>query len=494
MALLARGDDVTVLQRRPARLPCREVLRRRRRPRRRTARGRRARTRSCTSRPRSTWSGRGRSSSGRTSWARRSVVDGVPVGRRRAAGPRVVAVGRARRARAGRGWAPEPADPARARGHYARSKAMAELEALAADSARSGRARGPPAPGVGAGRHPARRAASSSAPGPGGCRVVGSGAALIDTTYVDNAVDALVAALDACGRVHGEALVVSNGEPRPVAELLARAVPGRGRAGAASAGAVRRRVGGGRASPRASGRRCGARDDPADDAVPRRAAGDGALVRPAAHPRGAAVDAARRASTRGSRRWRGGTRGRPQERRSPAPNAPPSGAPEARDTRRVACIWLHSRVTSAGCARCRSRPGSAQRGARSRPGPGNVGTGGARCTGGAAERSGRSSYAPAPVRGVPEVSAAVGVRGEVGSTVDRDRPGQHSAHAAGRRRLVVGYRAGYRRRTAGWRLVASECREARAERTVWIRTARRSLRRTWRERSRCTSRPAGPHP
>jgi nucleoside-diphosphate-sugar epimerase len=52
--------------------------------------------------------------------------------------------------------------------------------------------------------------------------VIGSGAALIDTTYVDNAVDALVAALDACGPVHGEALVVSNGEPRPVGEVLAR--------------------------------------------------------------------------------------------------------------------------------------------------------------------------------------------------------------------------------------------------------------------------------
>jgi nucleoside-diphosphate-sugar epimerase len=52
--------------------------------------------------------------------------------------------------------------------------------------------------------------------------VIGSGAALIDTTFVDNGADALVAAVDACGPVHGEALVVSNGEPRPVAEVLAR--------------------------------------------------------------------------------------------------------------------------------------------------------------------------------------------------------------------------------------------------------------------------------
>jgi nucleoside-diphosphate-sugar epimerase len=39
-------------------------------------------------------------------------------------------------------------------------------------------------------------------------------------------VAALVAALDVCGpepgRAHGEALVVSNGEPRPVAEILHR--------------------------------------------------------------------------------------------------------------------------------------------------------------------------------------------------------------------------------------------------------------------------------
>jgi nucleoside-diphosphate-sugar epimerase len=43
----------------------------------------------------------------------------------------------------------------------------------------------------------------------------------------------LIAAVDVCGPVHGEALVVSNGEPRPVAEVLARlsraaGVPGPG--------------------------------------------------------------------------------------------------------------------------------------------------------------------------------------------------------------------------------------------------------------------------
>ena len=49
-----------------------------------------------------------------------------------------------------------------------------------------------------------------------GCRCSATGAALIDTTYVDNAVDALVAALHADPAAYGEAYVVTNGEPRPV--------------------------------------------------------------------------------------------------------------------------------------------------------------------------------------------------------------------------------------------------------------------------------------
>ncbi len=53
--------------------------------------------------------------------------------------------------------------------------------------------------------------------------VLGAGAALIDTTYVDDAASALVAAVDACGPdAHGVALVVSGGEPRPVVEILER--------------------------------------------------------------------------------------------------------------------------------------------------------------------------------------------------------------------------------------------------------------------------------
>ena len=51
--------------------------------------------------------------------------------------------------------------------------------------------------------------------------LIGSGAALIDSTYVVNAVEALLAALDHCVEARGQALVVTNGEPRPVAELMA---------------------------------------------------------------------------------------------------------------------------------------------------------------------------------------------------------------------------------------------------------------------------------
>lgn len=53
--------------------------------------------------------------------------------------------------------------------------------------------------------------------------LVGGGNALIDTTYIDNAASALVAALDAAhhGSVaSGHAYVVANGEPRPVRELV----------------------------------------------------------------------------------------------------------------------------------------------------------------------------------------------------------------------------------------------------------------------------------
>jgi nucleoside-diphosphate-sugar epimerase len=53
--------------------------------------------------------------------------------------------------------------------------------------------------------------------------LVGGGLALVDTTYIDNAVDALVAALDSVqpgAPCSGKAYVVSNGEPRPIRDLV----------------------------------------------------------------------------------------------------------------------------------------------------------------------------------------------------------------------------------------------------------------------------------
>jgi len=115
-----------------------------------------------------------------------------------------------------------PAEPALARGDYARTKAAAELVALGADA--------PDFAVVAVRPHLVW--------GPGDTQLVGrivdrartgrlplldSGAALIDTLYVDNAASAMVAALEhaADEGVHGNAYVVTNGEPRPVADLLA---------------------------------------------------------------------------------------------------------------------------------------------------------------------------------------------------------------------------------------------------------------------------------
>ncbi|PRY50132.1 nucleoside-diphosphate-sugar epimerase [Geodermatophilus tzadiensis] len=218
-ALLERGDEVTVLQRRPAGLPCAEVLGDVADPAvvRRAAHGQDAvlhlAAKVDVTGP----------------WAeyRHANVEGTRavVAACRAAGVgRLVHVSSPSVAHAGTalaGVGAEPADPRRARGRYSRSKAIAELDALAADSpglavlaVRPHLVWGPGDTQL-VGRI-VERARSGRLP------VVGSGAALVDTTYVDNAAAALVAAADACGPVHGEALVVSNGEPRPIAEVLGR--------------------------------------------------------------------------------------------------------------------------------------------------------------------------------------------------------------------------------------------------------------------------------
>ncbi|WBM81504.1 NAD-dependent epimerase/dehydratase family protein [Cryobacterium breve] len=113
-----------------------------------------------------------------------------------------------------------PADPARARGDYARTKARAELLALDADSPlmRVVAVRPHLVWGPGDTQLVARIVDRARA---GRLPLLGHGAALIDTTYVDNAATAISAALDRARDVHGNAYVITNGEPRPVAELLA---------------------------------------------------------------------------------------------------------------------------------------------------------------------------------------------------------------------------------------------------------------------------------
>lgn len=114
-----------------------------------------------------------------------------------------------------------PADPEHARGSYARSKAAGELVALAAhdpDGLSVIAVRPHVVWGPGDTQLVGRIVDRARA---GRLPVLGDGAALIDTTYVDNAVDALVAALHADAAVYGEPYVVTNGEPRPVVELLA---------------------------------------------------------------------------------------------------------------------------------------------------------------------------------------------------------------------------------------------------------------------------------
>jgi nucleoside-diphosphate-sugar epimerase len=113
----------------------------------------------------------------------------------------------------------DPADPDRAHGNYARTKAAGELLALSADE--------PGFPVVAIRPHLVWGPGDTQLVGrlmerarAGRLPIVGSGDALIDTTYVDNAADAIVAALDRAEQAHGEALVVSNGEPRTVGDLI----------------------------------------------------------------------------------------------------------------------------------------------------------------------------------------------------------------------------------------------------------------------------------
>lgn len=114
----------------------------------------------------------------------------------------------------------EPADPGAARGEYARTKAQGELFALARDRrgfavvvVRPHLVWGPGDPQLV--ERIVDRARRGRLP------LLDDGTALIDSTYVANAASAIAAALEHAETAHGRAFVVTNGEPRPVGELLA---------------------------------------------------------------------------------------------------------------------------------------------------------------------------------------------------------------------------------------------------------------------------------
>lgn len=142
---------------------------------------------------------------------------------RRAGASRFVQVSSPSVAHVGRAIAGAGADrasPEHARGEYARTKAAAEILALAEDS-------------------DALRVVAVRPHlvwGPGDTQLVGrivdrarrgrlplldGGRALIDSTYVDNAASGIAAALHRVDEAHGRAFVITNGEPRPVGDLLA---------------------------------------------------------------------------------------------------------------------------------------------------------------------------------------------------------------------------------------------------------------------------------
>ena len=146
----------------------------------------------------------------------------------------------------------QPATPDLAGGHYARSKALAEQlvlqagsESFAVTAIRPHLVWGPGDTQL-IGRIVDRARL-------GRLVLVGSGAALFDTTYIDNAADAIAAAFERVTDplVRGNAFVVTNGEPRPVVEILesicaAAGLPGPTRhvpfAAAATAGSAVDRV------------------------------------------------------------------------------------------------------------------------------------------------------------------------------------------------------------------------------------------------------------
>ena len=114
-----------------------------------------------------------------------------------------------------------PADPDAARGHYAATKAAGERLALAADSdefrvlvLRPHLMWGPGDTQLT--ERIIERARQNRLP------LLDGGTALVDTLFLVNAVEAVVAGLTAVDRTHGEALVLTNGQPRPIGEMIRR--------------------------------------------------------------------------------------------------------------------------------------------------------------------------------------------------------------------------------------------------------------------------------
>lgn len=103
--------------------------------------------------------------------------------------------------------------------HYSRTKAMAEQLVLEANSDNLATVALRPHLVWGPGdNHLLPRLVDRARAGK--LRIVGDGKNLIDTTYIDNAADAHLQACDRMAACAGKAYFISNGEPRPAAEVI----------------------------------------------------------------------------------------------------------------------------------------------------------------------------------------------------------------------------------------------------------------------------------
>lgn len=224
-SLLERGDEVTVIQRRSAGIDTQEIVA--------SILDRDAVARACKTQDAVIHLAAKVGVTGPWSEYKTTNVDGSGILReaaRRAGVSAFVHVSSPSVAHSGKaliGAGASPADPLSTRGHYATSKAVAEVEALAASSEAMPILAIRPHLVWGPGdtqlvERIVERARNGRLP------LIGSGLALIDSTYIDNAADALVAAVDCAQTLGGNAYVVANGEPRTVHELVARIVASAG--------------------------------------------------------------------------------------------------------------------------------------------------------------------------------------------------------------------------------------------------------------------------